>query len=115
MRKSIYLFLCFLICILLFAGSVIAAEVLQVSSSSLLLIGDNNRNYKVRIACIDVHSNLEETAKIWLRKELPRNSKINLKPIGFEDGVLFARVVDIQNKIDLGNELAKEGLAKLTC
>ena len=35
-------------------ASVQAAEVLQVRSSSLLQVGDHNRNYTVQLACLEV-------------------------------------------------------------
>ena len=48
------LFLFIFLVLLLFPFSVCSAEVLQVTSSSVLQIGDNNRNYKIRIACINI-------------------------------------------------------------
>ncbi len=38
------------------SGSINAAEVLQVSSSRLLQVGDNNRIYNVEIACLNIKS-----------------------------------------------------------
>ena len=69
-----------------------AAEVLQVRSGTLLQIGDGNRNYTVRLACLDVTPEANAQAVAWLRQQLPRRSRVNLRPVGSEDGILVARV-----------------------
>ena len=57
-----------------------AAEVLQVRSSTLLQIGDGNRNYSVRLACIAVDPVNEEAAVDLLKKAVPRRKRVNLRP-----------------------------------
>jgi len=69
-----------------------AAEVLQVRSGTLLQIGDGNRNYTVRLACLAVTPEANAEAVAWLRQQLPRRSRVNLRPVGSEDGILVARV-----------------------
>ena len=69
-----------------------AAEVLQVRSGTLLQIGDGNRNYTVRLACLAVTPEANGDAVVWLRQQLPRRSRVNLRPVGSEDGILVARV-----------------------
>ena len=69
-----------------------AAEVLQVRSGTLLQIGDGNRNYTVRLACLAVSPEANSDAVAWLRQQLPRRSRVNLRPVGSEDGILVARV-----------------------
>ena len=108
------------VCILLifFLGfflKVDAAEVLQVSSSSVLLIGDNNRTYTVKIACTEISPDLEERSIEWLKKQLPRHTKVNLKPKGSVDGVLVAKIIPINRNIDLSEEYINEGLAINKC
>ncbi len=98
-----------------FVPKVYAAEVLQVSSSSVLLIGDHNRTYTVKISCIEVSPDLEEKAVIWLKKELPRNTKVNLKPRGSLDGALVAKVIPFYSNIDITEKYINEGLAKKNC
>ena len=98
-----------------FFSKVYAAEILQVSSSSVLLIGDNNRNYTVKIACTEISPELEEKSVDWLKKELPRHTKVNLRPKGTLDGVLLAKVIPINSNIDIAEKYIKEGLAKNKC
>ena len=94
---------------------VFAAEVLQVSSSSVLLIGDNNRTYTVKLACTEISPDLEEKSVNWLRKELPRYIKVNLRPKGSMDGMLVAKVIPIDSNIDISEKYINEGLATKTC
>ena len=96
-------------------AQVYAAEIFQVSSSSILLIGDNNRTYTVKIACTEISPDLEDKSVDWLRKKLPRHTKVNLKPKGSIDGVLVARGIPFNSKIDITEEYVNEGLATNSC
>ena len=58
-------FLLFFFVFLLFPCSILAAEVLQIRSSSLLEIGDNNRTYTVRIACLEIDPSDEIEVIRW--------------------------------------------------
>lgn len=88
---------CALALVLLLAGQrpASAAEVLQVRSATLLQIGDRNRSYPVRLACLEVAPDDQELAQQWLRDRLPRQSRVNLRPIGAQDGTLVARVTPL--------------------
>ncbi|WP_371820628.1 nuclease [Synechococcus sp. A10-1-5-1] len=100
-------------CLLLWPSQVLAAEVLQVRSGNLLQIGDRNRNYSVQLACVVVDPADDAAAVDWIRKQLPRRSKVNLRPTGSADGVLIAHInhLDGQGNHDLGAELIESGLA----
>ena len=98
-----------------FFSQVNAAEVLQVSSSSVLLIGDNNRTYTVKIACTEISPDLEEKSVLWLKKQLPRHTKVNLKPRGSIDGLLVAKVIPFNSNIDITEKYINEGLATNIC
>tara|TARA_Y100001968_G_scaffold169232_1_gene154955 strand:+ start:217 stop:564 length:348 start_codon:yes stop_codon:yes gene_type:complete len=114
--KKVYIKI-FILLILFFGffTQVNAAEVLQVSSSSVLLIGDNNRTYTVKIACAKISADLEESAVIWLKKQLPRHTKVNLKPKGSVDGMLVAKVIPFNSDFDITDKYIKEGLATNKC
>ena len=59
--KSIYsFFIIFLFAISFSCVEVMAAEVLQISSPSTLLIGDHNRTYTVKISCLDIYPDKEK-------------------------------------------------------
>ena len=104
-----------LISFLSFFSKVYAAEILQVSSSSVLLIGDNNRTYTVKIACAEISQDYEEIAFNWLKKELPRHTKVNLRPKGSLDGILLARVIPYGSDIDITDRYIGQGLADGKC
>ena len=96
-------------------SQVFAAEILQVSSSSVLLIGDNNRTYTVKIACTEISPDLEEKSVLWLKKQLPRHTKVNLKPKGSLDGVLVAKIIPVNSNVDIADKYVNEGLARNNC
>tara|TARA_Y100001968_G_scaffold138862_1_gene126991 strand:+ start:463 stop:810 length:348 start_codon:yes stop_codon:yes gene_type:complete len=109
---KIFIFFLALFCVF---SKVNAAEILQVTNSSVLLIGDNNRTYTVKIACTEISSDLEEKSVNWLKKQLPRHTKVNLKPKGSIDGVLIAKVIPFNSNVDIAEEYIKEGLAINKC
>ena len=98
------------------SGAVDAAEVLQVRNASLLQVGDHNRTYSVELACLRIAPDSEAAAATWLRRELPRRTRVNLRPLGNHDGSLQARVQRLasgdQPALDLGEGLIAAGLAE---
>lgn len=72
-----------------------AAEIQQVRGATLLQLGDSNRSYTVRLACVNVAVDQEDQATIWLRRFAPRGTRVNLRPIGEEKGTLVARVASL--------------------
>ena len=115
MNKFFTKILILLISFFCFYSEVYAAEILQVSSSSVLLIGDHNRTYTVKLACTEISPDLEEQSLKWLKKKLPRHTKVNLRPKGSLDGVLVAKVIPFDSKIDITDQYINEGLATNKC
>lgn len=101
--------------LLLLAAPVSAAEVLQVRSSSLLQVGDRNRTYTVVLACAAVDPVLEDEAVRWLRDQLPRRRRVNLRPVGSLDGQLLARVTPLGEPTDVSTGLVAASLAVDSC
>ena len=98
-----------------FYSDVDAAEILQITSSTVLLIGDHNRTYTVKLACTAIRPDLEEKSVDWLKKQLPRHTKVNLRPEGSADGVLIARVIPVNGNGDISKKYINEGLAENNC
>ena len=115
MNKFFIKILILLISFLSFYSEVDAAEILQVTSSSVLLIGDHNRTYTVKLACTEISPDLEEKSINWLKKQLPRHTKVNLKPKGSADGMLVAKVIPFNSNLDISDEYIKEGFATNKC
>jgi len=100
-------------------GAAWAAEVLQVRGSTLLQLGDQNRSYTVQLACVEVAEAQQAEAVAWLRQAVPRHTRVNLRPMGQNHGVLLARVQPLapvrgstNQAADLGNGLIAAGLAR---
>jgi endonuclease YncB( thermonuclease family) len=89
--------------------------VLQVRSATVLQVGDGNRNYTVELACIRVDQTQEQASIDWLRHELPRRSRVNLRPMGQDNGVLMAKVQKLGDSQDLASGLVAAGLAESSC
>ena len=115
MSKLFTKILILLISFFCFYSGVDAAEILQVTSSSILLVGDHNRTYTVKLACTEISPDLEEESVKWLKKQLPRHTKVNLKPKGSVDGVLVAKVIPFNSNIDITDKYIDEGLAINKC
>ena len=92
-----------------------AAEVLYIKNSSTLVIGDNNRNYTVRIACLAVEPSDEIDAVNYIESILPRRAKVNLKPNGSKDGILISRIIKMGADIDIAAEVISKGLGSSSC
>ena len=93
----------------------LAAQVLQVNSSSLLQIGDRNRTYTVKLSCLEIPPSNEDKAIIWLKSQLKGKKRVNLKPEGVNNGILLARVSLLNSQKDLAQSLSEKGIAKKTC
>ncbi len=107
--------ICFLLVLFLFPVKVFAAKVLQVKSSNTFLLGDNNRTYSVKLACIEIDPKKQLQASSFLKTELPRNVRVNIKPRGFDQGVMVASIVNMRSNEDLAELLESNDLGRITC
>ena len=108
---------CLLIVYLFFLSplDILAAEVLQVQSSSTIRLGDRNRNYTVRLSCLEIDDDKEAESIAWLKKELPRGKKVNLRPQGSKEGVLLAKITPLNSDDELSKQMVNLGFAKAIC
>jgi len=91
----------------------VAAEVLQVRSATLLQVGDQNRTYTISLACLDLSPEQSMAATDWLRRDLPRRTRVNFKPQGSSNGQLLAQVVRLDRGSDVASDLAAAGFGQL--
>ncbi len=101
--------------IVLYPGRAQTAEILQINSSSSILIGDQNRNLTIRLFCVDVNNKDEVKAINLLKKEFPRGSKVKVKPFGFNENILVAKVFNIKGSKEMSELLISKDLAKEDC
>jgi hypothetical protein len=98
--------------LLLWPGVAAAAELRQVLSARRLQIGDGNRSYGVELVCLEVDPARAEAAAAWLRKQVPRGTRVNLRPMGAHNGILQARVLPLTpDSTDLASGLIEAQLA----
>ena len=92
-----------------------SAEILQIKSSNTILVGDQNRNLTIRLFCVDVNKNDELEATNILKSEFPRGSKVKIKPFGFKENVLLAKVFDIKGSKEMTDLLVAKDLTRENC
>ena len=92
-----------------------SAEILQIKSSNTILVVDQNRNLTIRLFCVDVNENDEIEATNLLKSEFPRGSKVKIKPFGFKENVLLAKVFNIKGTKEMSELLVAKNLSIETC
>ena len=92
-----------------------SAEILQIKSSNTILVGDQNRNLTIGLFCVDVNENDELEAINILKSEFPRGSKVKIKPFGFKENILIAKVFDIKGNKEMTEILVAKDLTKENC
>jgi len=93
-----------------------SAEILQINNSSSILVGDQNRDLPIKLFCVDINDvEDEEIAIDLLKREFPRGSKVKIKPIGFEENILVARVFNISETKEMSELLKGKDLNKGNC
>ena len=102
---------------LVFLTPVIAnsAEILQIKSSNTILVGDQNRNLTIGLFCVDVNENDEFEAINTLKSEFPRGSKVKIKPFGFKENILLAKVFNIKGTKEMTELLVAKDLTGEIC
>ena len=108
----------FLIIFFLFAfhpTKTYSAEILQINNSSSILVGDQNRDLLIKF-CVEINDEDDEQIAIkLLKEEFPRGSKVKIKPIGFKENILLAKVFDINETKEMSELLIAKNLSKKTC
>ena len=92
-----------------------SAEILQIKSSNTILVGDQNRSLTIGLFCVDVNENDELVATNLLKSEFPRGSKVKIKPFGFEEDVLLAKVFNIKGNKEMTELLVAKDFARTNC
>ena len=93
-----------------------SAEILQINNSSKILVGDQNRDLSIKLFCVDINDVEDEQIAInLLKREFPRGSKVKIKPIGFKENILVARVFNISETKEMTELLTSKNLTKETC
>ena len=113
--KKLSKFLIIVCLIILHPLIVNSAEILQIKSSNTILVGDQNRNLNIGLFCVDVNENDEFEARNLLKSEFPRGSKVKIKPFGFKENLLLAKVFNIEGTKEMTELLAAKKLTSEIC
>ena len=105
-----------IVCLIVFNPLVVnSAEILQIKSSNTILVGDQNRNLSIQLFCVDVNENDELEATNLLKSQFPRGSKVKIKPFGFNENVLLAKVFNINGTKEMTELLVSKDLTSEIC
>ena len=114
MKKIIKIFI--IVCLIAFNPVIVnSAEILQIKSSNSILVGDQNRNLTINLFCVDVNENDELEAINLLKNEFPRGTKVKIKPFGFKENVLLAKVFNIKGSQEMTELLVAKDLTSEKC
>ena len=114
--KKIACFLIIFFLVILYPIRTYSAEILQINNSSSILVGDQNRDLAIKLFCIEINNEDDEKIALnLLKKEFPRGSKVKIKPFGFEDNILIARVFDLNETKEMSDLLIAKNLSKEKC
>ena len=114
MKKLSKIFI--IICLIILNPVIVnSAEILQIKSSNTILVGDQNRNLTIGLFCVDVNQNDEIEATNLLKSEFPRGSKVKIKPFGFKENVLIAKVFNIKGTKEMTELLVTNNLSSEIC
>ena len=113
--KKLSKFLIIVFLIVLNPINVNSAEILQIKSSNTILVGDQNRNLTIGLFCVDVNENDELEATNLLKSEFPRGSKVKIKPFGFKENVLLAKVFNIKGTKEMSELLVAKDFTSKIC
>jgi len=92
-----------------------SAEILQINDSKTIVIGDQNRNLSINLVCSNVNLEDESTALELLRIKFPRGTKVKIKPLGFKDNNLLAKVYKLNENLEMSELLFTNNLSDQFC
>ncbi len=105
-----------IICLIILNPVIVnSAEILQIESSNTILVGDQNRNLTIGLFCVDVNENDEIEATNLLKSQFPRGSKVKIKPFGFKENVLIAKVFNIKGTKEMTELLVANNFSSEIC
>jgi len=105
-----------LVCLIVINPVIVnSAEILQIKSSNTILGGDQNRKLTNGLFFVAVNETDELEATNLLKSEFPRGSKVKIKPLGFKENVLLAKVFNIKGTKEMTELLVAKDLTNEIC
>jgi len=78
-----------------------AAELLQINDLNTILVGDQNRSIYISLYCIDIKENEKEKATEILKRNFPRGTKVKIKPFGYNENKLIAKIFRVDDETEM--------------
>ena len=78
-----------------------SAELLQIKDVDTILVGEQNRSLYLSLYCIDIHENEKQQAIEILKRNFPRGTKVKIKPYGFNNNRLLAKIFRVNDKVEM--------------
>ena len=78
-------------------------------------MGDQNRDLSIKLFCVDISEDDEQIAINLLKKEFPRGTKVKIKPMGFKENIIIAKVFNINETKEMSELLFAKNLTEENC
>ena len=92
-----------------------SAELLQINDVSTILVGDQNRSLYLSLYCVDINENEKEKATEILKKNFPRGTKVKIKPFGYNENKLIAKIFRVDDETEMTELLNTFNSSKENC
>ena len=114
LKKVIQIILIFIVLIIC-PIKIYSAELLQINDVNTIVVGDQNRSLFLSLYCIDIDQNEMENATKILKRNFPRGTKVKIKPYGYKDNRLFAKIFRVDDETEMTELLNTFNSSKGNC
>ena len=114
LKKILQIILIYLV-LIISPINVCSAELLQIKDVNTIVVGDQNRSLYLSLYCIDINKNERENATKILKRNFPRGTKVKIKPYGFNDSRLLAKIFRVDNDTEMTELLKTYNSSKGNC
>ena len=92
-----------------------SAEILQISESNKIIVGDQNRTLSIKLYCTEIDEKNDKKAIDLLKKDFPRGTKVKIKPYTSSSNKLFAKIYKIGSDVEMTDLLEEFNLLSDNC
>ena len=114
LKKILQIILIFIVLIIC-PVNINSAELLQINDINNIVVGDQNRSLYLSLYCTDVNQNVKENATNILKRNFPRGTKVKIKPYGYNDNRLFAKIFRVDDETEMTELLNTFNSSKANC
>tara|TARA_B100000212_G_C27334799_1_gene516348 strand:- start:351 stop:698 length:348 start_codon:yes stop_codon:yes gene_type:complete len=104
-----------LLFITLIPVKIYSAELLQITDSNKILVGDQNRALSINLYCTEIDERDDKKAVDILKRNFPRGTKVKIKPYSSSDNKLFAKIYKTGSDVEMTDLLDGLNLVSDNC